>query len=239
MNNLSEITKRIGSVDGFVLELHLHTSSSSACATLSPEDAVLMYQRAGYDGIVVTDHFLTGNTSVDKTLPWETQVDKFFEGYDRAYKKGQEVGFRVFEGLEYSYFGNDFILLGLSRDFIKAHPEMTKMTPTEFLPFFHDAGAFIIQAHPFRDEYYVREVKVYSDLVDALEVVNLGNHDENFDKLAFEEAKKKGLPMTAGSDCHKFGDKYFGAGIILQHEPSDINEICNIIKTGNYEYFGG
>ncbi len=239
MNNLNTITRRFDPADGFRLELHLHTRNSSACASLDAADAVLMYQKAGYGGLVVTDHFLTGNARVDKTLPWETQVDLFFNGVDEAVKKGKEVGFTVFEGLEYTDWGTDFLVYGLSRDFIKAHPEMTKMTPEQFLPFFHDQGAFIIQAHPFRQASYVREVRSYIDYVDAFEVINLGNKDPEFNRLAYEEAKRKGKRMTAGSDCHGFGDEYFGAGILLDHKPSSLAEVCNIIRSGNYSYFGG
>ena len=239
MVDLNNITRRFDPADGFRLELHLHTKNDSACATLDAGDAVLMYQKAGYGGIVVTDHFLTGNTSVDKNLPWSTQVDLFFNGVDEAVKKGEEVGFPVFEGLEYTDWGTDFLVYNLDRDFIKAHPEMREMSPEQFLPMFHDAGAFIIQAHPYRQAYYVREVRSYIDYVDAFEVYNMGNSDPKYNELAYEEAMRKGKRMTAGSDCHHFGDQYFGAGIILPHEPKDLIEVCNIIKSGDYKYFGG
>ena len=40
-------------------ETHLHTSEASACAVFSAVEQVRSYKAAGYDGIIVTDHFLT------------------------------------------------------------------------------------------------------------------------------------------------------------------------------------
>ncbi len=240
MQDLRKITRRFDPKDGFRIELHSHTSAASACSSIAPEDMAFMYKKAGYGGLVITDHFLTGNTCVDRTLPWDQQVDLFFEGYERAKVAGDMIGLRVFEGIEYSDYGTDFLLFGLERDFIKAHPEMTKMEPEEFLPFFHEAGAFIIQAHPFREASYVRQVRSYAPYVDAIEVINLGNWEAEYDRKAREEAERYGKPMTAGSDCHHFGDGYFGAGIILKEEPKDLAEICRIIGSGKgYDIFGG
>lgn len=223
---------------GFRLETHLHTSEASKCSNLSPADAVRMYKKAGYDGIIVTDHFLTGNTSVDKTLPWETQVDLFFKGYENALEEGKKVGLRVFEGLEYSDFGTDFIVLGLSREFIKNNPQMVQMTPEEFLPFFRAAGAFVIQAHPFREASYIREVRSYAEYVDAIEVINIGNRNSLFDDKAYELASKYNKLMTAGSDCHHFGNEFFGAGILMNREPKDVNDLIGMLADGNcYSYF--
>lgn len=226
--------------EGFCLEMHLHTSNASACASVSAGDMARMYKTAGYDGVIVTDHFLTGNTCVNRELPWVEQVDAFFKGFEEAYEVGKEIGLRVFEGLEYSDHGTDFIVLGLSREWIKSNQRMIYMQPEVFLPLFKEAGAFIIQAHPYREAHYVREVRQYPDLVDAIEVVNLGNSDNTWNEKAFELATNRQMPMTAGSDCHHFGNCFFGAGIRLDHEPKDLNEVCDIIKSREgYTIFGG
>ena len=239
MQDLRKITRRFDPAEGYRIELHAHTSAASACSSIAPDDMAFMYKKAGYGALIVTDHFLTGNTCVDRTLPWEEQVDLFFQGYEMAKKAGDMIGLKVFEGLEYSDYGTDFLVYGLSRDFIKAHPEMTKMLPEDFLPMFKEAGAFIIQAHPFREASYVRQVRSYASYVDAIEVTNLGNWEIEWDQKARNEAIKFGKPMTAGSDCHHFGDEYFGAGIILNKEPKDLIEVCEIIRSGkDYEIFG-
>ena len=237
--DFSLIKERFKDHEGFYLETHLHTDAASKCASISPEDTVRMYKKAGYDGIIVTDHFMSGNTAVDKTLPWNEQVDMFFKGYERAKAEGDKIGLKVFEGLEYTDYGTDFLVYGLSREFIKSNPHMMEMTPPEFLKLFKEGGATLIQAHPFREASYVRDVRAFPEYVDAVEVVNLGNRKREWDRKAFELAKANSLPMTAGSDCHHFGDDQFGAGIILKNEPQDLSEICRLIREDKVEYFGG
>ena len=39
------------------IETHLHTKIVSKCGWLSPEELIAGYKAAGYDAIVVTDHY--------------------------------------------------------------------------------------------------------------------------------------------------------------------------------------
>ena len=66
----------------YLLETHCHTKYTSACSRLDAETLVSLYLQNGYSGVVVTDHFLNGNTTVDRALPWERQIDDFFIGYE-------------------------------------------------------------------------------------------------------------------------------------------------------------
>ena len=50
-------------------DLHVHTYEGSACARSLAADIADFYKAKGYDGIVITDHFWTGNTRVDRDLP--------------------------------------------------------------------------------------------------------------------------------------------------------------------------
>ena len=38
-------------------ELHCHTAGVSQCASIKPKELVNHYEKLGYDGIVLTDHF--------------------------------------------------------------------------------------------------------------------------------------------------------------------------------------
>ena len=40
------------------LAAHLHTLGKSGCAEISPEEAVNVYKSLGYDGLVVTNHYM-------------------------------------------------------------------------------------------------------------------------------------------------------------------------------------
>ena len=46
----------ISSEQGFLFEMHLHTAGVSTCAHVPAEKSMRLYKRAGYAGVVVTDH---------------------------------------------------------------------------------------------------------------------------------------------------------------------------------------
>ena len=54
------------------------------------------YKEEGYTGIIVTDHFFNGNTTVPRDLPWEERVELFCKGYENAKAKGDEIGLDVY-----------------------------------------------------------------------------------------------------------------------------------------------
>ena len=39
------------------IEMHAHTSEASPCANVSATKIPALYQKAGYDAIVITDHY--------------------------------------------------------------------------------------------------------------------------------------------------------------------------------------
>lgn len=46
----------------FTIETHLHTAQGSACAVSTGEEMARAHKAAGYDAIILTDHFFGGNT---------------------------------------------------------------------------------------------------------------------------------------------------------------------------------
>lgn len=224
---------------GFKLETHMHTKESSLCGQVSAESMVRMFKLSGYDGIIVTDHFINGNTAVDRSLPWDEQMDAFFRGYELAYEAGKKYDLKVFPGLEYNYKTTEFIILGLGKEWFKQNQQVMDMKPEEFIPFFQKAGGFVIHVHPFREASYITGHRYYPLLVDAVEVLNLGNTDPAYNELAYRYAIEYKKPMTAGSDAHHFGVDY-GAGIVMDKAPNDIYDIINTIRSGKgYSLFGG
>ena len=61
-----------------VIDLHCHTIEGSRCSHLSAADMVKFYQKQGYAGFCVTDHF-TGSTTVPEGTPWEERIDRYFD----------------------------------------------------------------------------------------------------------------------------------------------------------------
>ena len=66
----------------YKIETHMHTSQGSACAVSTGEEMARAHKAAGYDAIIITDHFFGGNTTVPRDLPWERRIDLYCAGYD-------------------------------------------------------------------------------------------------------------------------------------------------------------
>lgn len=214
-------------------ETHLHTAEASACAIRSAEEQVRHYKALGYTGIIVTDHFFSGNTCIPKDLPWEERIDLFFIGYERAKAEGDRLGLSVFMGWEMKIRYAEFLVYNLDRNWLKANPDILNWTVEEHYNKVHEAGGFIVHAHPYRVRPYIKEIAVFPDYVDAVEVYNVGNRNDDFDRNALLFARKHNLPGTAGTDSHGIEDKH--TGIAFSHKPESLNELINYIKTGDYE----
>ena len=94
-------------------ETHLHTSPVSKCASATVRESLEFYKSIGYDGVFITNHFLDGNCSVDRSLTYEEQIEFYFSDAEEGMRLAEEVGIKVFCGVEMSYKGTDFLVYGL------------------------------------------------------------------------------------------------------------------------------
>lgn len=215
-------------------ETHLHTSATSACSYSSPKEQIITIYNAGYTGAVVTDHFMNGNSLVDKRLPWVKQVDAFAKGYYLAKEAAEHLDFDVFFAFEYSYSGTDFLVYGISPEQLKSEPGLLKLSVTDFFDWTHENNGFIIHAHPFRHEFYIPKIRLYTDYIDAVEVVNEGNKNHQYNINAFDYAIENSFPMTKGSDLHD-SSKFKDGGIAVHKRANTIQDLIGMIKTIHYK----
>ncbi len=185
----------------YLYETHLHTLQGSACGNSQGHEYIRRYQDLGYSGIFVTDHFIHGNTMVDRSLDWKEFVKRFCEGFEDAYNEGLKTGFQVFFGWEQTFEGDDFLVYGFDKQWLLEHPEVKYWTRKEQFDQARAIGGCVVQAHPFRERGYIQAVHLSPWLCDAFEVVNCGNTPMQ-DLSALRFAKKHNLAMTAGSDIH-------------------------------------
>lgn len=224
----------------FYYELHSHTNAASLCSIVEPEAYINFYIKMGFSGMVVTDHFYHGNTSVNRRMPWDMFIEEYCEGYYRAKKEGDKHGFTVLFGFEQKFSdGNDeYIVLGISPDWLKMHPEIRDMDRISFFDTIHKAGGFVIQAHPFRERYYISDIRLSMDYVDAIEVYNQGDTEQQT-RRAYEYAKNLGLPMTAGTDIHSIHDREVVGGVGFEKKINTVEELIEEIKKDNYHIVPG
>ena len=192
--------------DQFVYETHLHTSQGSACGNNTGREMAIAHKEAGYTGIIVTDHFFYGNTAVDRELPWQDWVHQYCAGYRDALAVSKEIDLDVFFGWESGYNGTEFLVYGLDEEWLMKHPEIKDATVKEQYELVHNDGGIVFQAHPYREEYYIPEVRLFPDNVDGIEVFNASNKltdgSDLYNEKAAQYAIEHDFPTTCGSDIH-------------------------------------
>jgi len=131
-------------------ETHLHTSEVSPCAHLTAAEMVARYHAAGYQTIIITDHFQNPYFERLGELPWQEKVERFLQGYDNAVLAAKEYGMHVILSAEIRFNDspNHYLLLGIDRDFLKQRPDVLDMEIETFYPYAKQYGVTVIQAHP-------------------------------------------------------------------------------------------
>ena len=211
----------------FLYETHMHTCQGSACGRATGKEQARHYRELGYTGIIITDHFFGGNTAVDRRLAWEERVNLFWAGFEDAKAEGDRIGLDVFFGLEQNYAGDEYLVYGLTKEYMKAHPEMEHWTRTQQLEEVHRAGGCVIQAHPFRMRHYMDRIRLGLYFCDGIEAANAGNEPLD-DARAWRYGKELGLLMTAGSDNH-CGEGWPAYGVTTEKRLTSINDYVTMI----------
>lgn len=214
-------------------ELHMHTSEGSACGRSTGAEMAEFYIRNGYSGAVVTDHFIHGNTRPDKNLSWDDYIDAYASGYYNMKTAACGRDFDVFFGIEEKLDGwDEYLVLGITPEWLKKHPELKTLRGKDFFALMHSAGAFIIHAHPYRERDYMKSQTVIlrPNDVDAIEVRNCGNTPE-CDRRGYEYAVRTGLPMTGGSDRHLADPDKPSSGVEVPNRCHTAAELIDAIRS--------
>ena len=169
---------------GYKIDLHCH-SWFSGDGVSSPESLIAAAKRKGLDGFALTDH----NTC---------------DGYRYLLDKGlvREDGkpvddFLIIPGVEVTTAEGHLLCLGVILPYLKG------VSASEVCEMVHQKGGITIPPHPY-DLFRagIRQSVLDTLKVDALEVFNAATTLKRYNRMAFEYATARGLPMTAGSDAH-------------------------------------
>lgn len=219
----------------YLYEMHLHTKETSNCANVPAKVLIEEYIKAGYDGIVVTDH-LSPSTYMKykrELLPWKKKVDFFLRGYKEVLKAsngripvllGMELRFRTSEG------DNDYLVYGINEDFLYNTPKLLEMNIKSFYELAQKNGFLVFQAHPFRVGMKVTNPK----FLDGVEIFNGNPRHNSSNDIASAWAKKYDLMVTSGSDYHEIEDLGSG-GIYFNKKISDNKTLLEELRKQDYE----
>lgn len=217
-------------------ETHLHTWPVSRCAKASVRENLEFYKASGYAGVFITNHFINGNLNISQDKSYEEKVRFYFSDYEEACHIGKEIGLAVFDGVEMSYWGTDFLIYGLHKDWYLANPEIETMKMTQLLPLLMQEGALVIQAHPYREASYIDHIRLFPRCVHGVEICNACSPvRENV--LALHYADSYGLLHFGGTDNHEAGRCKSFAGMELAQPILDEQDFVQKVLTGQMRPF--
>ena len=196
-------------------ETHLHTWPVSKCAKASVRENLEFYKSLGFAGVFITNHFINGNINIPRSQPYKERIEFYYSDYEEACRIGKEIGLQIFDGVEMSHWGTDFLVYGLGKDWYLAHPEIEELEAekmTDLLALLMDAGALVIQAHPYREAHYIDHIRLYPRHVHGVETYN-ACRTELENAMALHYADSYGLLHFAGTDNHVAGRRKTYAGM--------------------------
>ncbi len=211
----------------FRIDTHVHTSEVSTCARVPARDVVKLYKLAGYDGIVITDHYNSWSFETYGVKTWPRIMDRYLSGYREAREEGERVGLVVLPGMEITFDGPyyaDFLVYGLDPEYLYHFPALHKLGLRRFRELVVPLGAFVSHAHPFRAGCTPAD----PSLIDAVEVYNGGN-DPAENRRALEFARRHGLPELSGSDFHHRSAVGRG-GVVLPDRVGDMTGFVRALR---------
>lgn len=221
----------------YKIELHLHTKYVSICGQLDMHQLLDGYRDAGYSAIAVTDHF---NRDTFRKLNMDPagegdHVKAFLDGFCRVREAAAPYGLTVYKGAELRFDGsnNDYLLFNYPDELLQNPERIFTMGLPAFSSLSREAGALLIQAHPFRYGCTPAD----RAFLDGVEILNMHPDHNSHNELAQIWSKELGLIKTSGSDCHK--SHHIGRGGILADEiPADEANLVRLLRSGKYSLIG-
>lgn len=218
----------------YLYETHIHSKTASACAWNTPKEMVQAYKQAGYTGMILTDHFIKGNTRIPRDLDWVSRMHMYYDAYLEAKEEGDKLDFDVFFGLEHWYEkSKEMLVYGIDLDFLLAHPELNTADIYIFSDLIHEAGGILVHAHPHRIRAYIDpNFKPIYEVCDGIEVYNAADSIE-INELGLKDAMALGKLMTSGGDVHSVNEKNIGkAGVAFARRIKNGRDFVQALRNG-------
>lgn len=218
----------------FKTETHMHVAEVSTCSKLGAEEMVKLYAEAGYKTLFITDHLQASTFRKRGIEGWKNQIDKFFSGYEVAKAAGDKLSLNIIFAAELCLNHSPhthLLLYGIDKEFLMDCEGLLDMSFAEISAYAKSHGVTVVQAHPYRDG---KSEPISTEYIDAVEAYNTNPRHENFDEQALAFAKNAGLPITGGSDAHRYEDIALG-GVITECEIKTADDYARLLKAGKVE----
>lgn len=203
---------------------NLHTHSTLSDGALAPEKVVEAYKNAGYDFMMLSDHFI-GHFN------WPIADTRAMRSNSFTTILGSELHAPVTQVGELWHI----VAAGLPLDFEPAAPEETGAALAARAA---DAGAFVGIAHPAWSQLTIEDGRAIAS-AHAVEIYNHGCAVENdrgdgwylLDQLLNENHR---LTAFATDDAHFWTPDHFGGWVNVKAESLDPEALLEALKAGHY-----
>lgn len=224
-------------------QLHAHTLPCSACSHLSPQELCEALHESGYQGAVLTNHFYHGNTGIPRgnEVEWKTFVEAYECDYQKCVEEAKKYDLDILFGIEESVEpGLEILCYGVTPKMLYEHPQLRKADLSEWAKIMRSYGVVVIQAHPFREVWYIPKPGMLPlEYIDGIEVYNRGNAGPEMDAKAVAYANEHtDLIRTSGGDVHRSGEMGFG-GIAAFTRLRTETDLADCLRRGEYELIIG
>ena len=229
-----------GGIFMYKYNLHVHSMESSACAISTVTELIKKHKEIGFTGFALTNHFLHGNTAIDRTKAWKDFVKAYSKSYNSSLEIAQKLDFDLLFGIEEGYDrGKEFLVYGVSPEILLSHPELQNRGIENWSKVVRENNGFIAYAHPFRYRSYIPDPYSMPDIsiVDCIEIYNMGNQPEN-NEMAAKTFKESGKILIAGGDLHSvnFNDSF---GIKTNERIKTTEQLAEVLKNNQFELYLG
>ncbi len=216
------------------LETHCHTLYGSHCGLADAKTIIDRYSKAGYGGIVITNHFNRREFATYKGETNKEKIDFYFSLFDEVKKLGEDKGIKVFLGAEINASTNEeYVLYGFDESLFYRDKLMFEFSQEELFELSEKNGCFLYQSHPFRPSV----PKLGNpDFLHGAEYFNGHYHHINNNAKAREWCDKNKLIGLSGTDFHT-PDQPITAGVFIPDEVDNEKSLVECLFKGNFSLY--
>jgi len=209
-----------------LIDLHAHTREISRCCRIYADEVLRCAHDAGLDGIVLTNHY---QKSYAEGGDCDALAKRYVAAYEQARTLGEEIGQRVFFGIEVTlekYECAHLLIYGVTPHFILQNPTIFDDTQEELYEKVHAAGGLLVQAHPYRHGEHLLDTRYLDGVeISCHPLYKSGTQLARLSALAEERS----LLLTCGGDYH--ADTYRPhCGVYLPDDLADGVALGNYLK---------
>lgn len=225
-------------MEQFKYQLHIHTYPCSKCGRMTPSELCQALIENGYQGAVLTNHFYHGNSGIDRSesTTWEMFVRAYEKDYLECLEKAKKYDLDIIFGIEEVVVpGLEILCYGLTPQMLYDNPQLQNCNIEEFTKTLRKCGVVLIQAHPFREAFYIPNPgHLPIEYIDGVEVYNRGNGTQEMNQKALDFANAHPhLIKTSSGDAHSM-DRVGCGGIITDTRIRNSKELAEVLRSGNY-----